>query len=49
MIGALYAFLYVLLQLEDHALLAGSAFLFAVISVLMYATRGLARAERAAA
>ena len=45
-IGGLYAFLYVLLQLEDHALLVGSGFLFAVISALMYATRGLAYADR---
>lgn len=35
----LYAFLYMLLQLEDYALLAGSIALFAALAVLMYFTR----------
>jgi len=35
----LYAYLYILLQLEDYALLMGSIGLFAVLSVIMYLTR----------
>ena len=38
-IGALYAVLYVLLQLEQTALLLGSGLLFVVIAALMIATR----------
>jgi len=48
MIAGLYACLYALLQLEDRALLVGAGFLFLVLSALMYATRGLARGDRAA-
>jgi inner membrane protein len=36
---ALYGFLYLLLRLEDYALLAGSIGLFAMLALLMYATR----------
>jgi inner membrane protein len=36
---ALYGFLYLLLRLEDYALLAGSVGLFAMLALLMYATR----------
>jgi inner membrane protein len=36
---ALYGFLYLLLRLEDYALLAGSVGLFTMLAVLMYATR----------
>jgi inner membrane protein len=36
---ALYGFLYLLLRLEDYALLAGSIGLFAMLAILMYATR----------
>ena len=35
----LYAYLYILLQLEDYALLMGSVGLFAVLAVIMYLTR----------
>jgi inner membrane protein len=35
----LYAYLYVLLQLEDLALLMGSIGLFVVLSAVMYLTR----------
>lgn len=35
----LYGFLYLLLQLEDYALLAGSIGLFAMLALLMYSTR----------
>jgi inner membrane protein len=35
----LYGFLYLLLRLEDYALLAGSVGLFTMLAVLMYATR----------
>ncbi len=35
----LYAYLYILLQLEDYALLMGSAGLFGVLSAIMYLTR----------
>ena len=37
----LYAYLYILLQLEDYALLMGSAGLFGVLSAIMYLTRKL--------
>ena len=40
-IGALYGVLFVLLQLEQTALLLGSMLLFAVLAVLMIATRRL--------
>ncbi|HXI32141.1 MAG TPA: cell envelope integrity protein CreD [Vicinamibacterales bacterium] len=35
----LYGFLYLLLRLEDYALLAGSIGLFSMLALLMYATR----------
>jgi inner membrane protein len=38
-VAALYAFLYMLLRLEDYALLAGSVGLFAMLAVLMLSTR----------
>ena len=38
-LSMLYAVLYVLLQLEDFALLLGSLALFAALAVLMYVTR----------
>lgn len=36
LLDALYGFLFVLLRLEDHALLAGSVGLFAILGALMY-------------
>ena len=36
---ALYGFLYLLLRLEDYALLAGSIGLFLVLSAVMFITR----------
>lgn len=41
----LYAVLYTLLHLEDYALIAGSALLLVVLSVLMYVTRRIESAE----
>jgi len=38
-LGALYALLYVLLRVEDHALLAGSLLVFACVASAMIATR----------
>ncbi len=38
-LASLYGFLYLLLRLEDYALLAGSIGLFAVLAGVMYATR----------
>jgi inner membrane protein len=38
-LSVLYAYLYILLQLEDYALLMGSIGLFAVLSAVMYLTR----------
>jgi inner membrane protein len=35
----LYAVLYVILQMEDYALLTGAVFLFAALSGIMWATR----------
>jgi inner membrane protein len=40
-VGALYGLLYVLLREEEHALLVGSAFLFVVLSAVMFLTRRL--------
>lgn len=37
----LYAYLYIVLQLEDYALIMGSVGLFLVLSVVMYITRGI--------
>lgn len=38
-VAVLYGFLYILLQLEDYALLLGSAGLFAALALFMYLTR----------
>ena len=38
-LAGLYGYLYVLLQLEDYALLLGSVGLFAVLATVMYVTR----------
>ena len=38
-LSALYGFLYLLLRLEDYALLAGSVGLFLVLALVMYVTR----------
>ena len=43
LLSALYAILYSLLRLEDHALLLGTALLVGVIAVLMGVTRNLHR------
>jgi inner membrane protein len=38
-LAALYGFLYLLLRLEDYALLAGSVGLFIILALVMYVTR----------
>jgi inner membrane protein len=38
-LGSLYGYLYVLLQLEDYALLLGSLGLFLILALVMYLTR----------
>ncbi|MCG6953657.1 MAG: inner membrane CreD family protein, partial [Betaproteobacteria bacterium] len=38
-LGALYALLYAILRMEDHALLMGSALMFALIAAAMIGTR----------
>ncbi|HEV7785484.1 MAG TPA: inner membrane CreD family protein, partial [Thermoanaerobaculia bacterium] len=38
-LGTLYGYLYVLLQLEDYALLLGSLGLFIILALVMYLTR----------
>jgi len=38
-LAAIYGFLYFVLQMQDYALLAGTAALFTVLAVVMYATR----------
>jgi inner membrane protein len=38
---ALYAYLYVLLQMDDYALITGSITLFLALAVLMYVTRNI--------
>ena len=40
-IAALYGCLYLILQLEDYALLAGSLLLFAALATIMYLTRNI--------
>lgn len=44
-LGGLYAFLYVLMQMESYSLLSGSVALFVVLSALMWMTRNLNRAR----
>lgn len=39
MLGGVYGYLYFVLQMEDFALLAGTAALFALLAAVMYATR----------
>ena len=41
LMGLLYAYFYVLLRLQDIALLAGSVGLFVIIAVIMYLTRNV--------
>lgn len=38
---ALYGYLYILLQMDQYALLFGSVFLFGVLAIVMYITRNL--------
>jgi inner membrane protein len=40
-LGALYAYLYILLQLEDLSLILGTVGLFIGLAFIMYATRGI--------
>jgi len=40
-LSALYGFLYVLLQIQDYALLVGSIGLFAMLGTVMWLTRGI--------
>jgi inner membrane protein len=40
-LGAIYGFLYVILQQQDYSLLFGTVGLFIVIAVVMYATRNI--------
>ena len=39
LLAALYAFIYILLQIESYALLVGSVGLFALLAVAMAASR----------
>lgn len=43
---ALYLFIYLIIQMEDYALLVGSLGLFAIISAIMYFSRNLWREKR---
>ena len=40
-LAGIYSYLYVVLQLQDYSLLLGTACLFAVLGIVMYATRKL--------
>jgi inner membrane protein len=40
-LGGIYGFLFFVLQMQDYALIAGTGALFAVLGVVMYATRKL--------
>jgi inner membrane protein len=46
MLGAVYGYLYFVLQMEDFALLAGTGALFVLLAAVMFATRRLDRGER---
>lgn len=48
-LGGLYGYLYVLLQLEDYALLLGSIGLFVILALVMYLTRKVDWSGRPAA
>jgi inner membrane protein len=37
----LYGFLYIVLQLQDYALLMGSLGLFLILAIIMYVTRNI--------
>lgn len=41
LLGILYIYLYILLNMEDYALLAGTLGLFAALAAIMYVTRGI--------
>ncbi len=41
LVGAMYGFLYVILQSEDYALLLGALLLFAALAIVMVMTRGV--------
>jgi inner membrane protein len=41
LLGVLYCYLFVVLQLEDYALLLGSVGLFVVLACVMYVTRSI--------
>jgi inner membrane protein len=41
LVSALYLYLFVLLQIQDYALLVGSVGLFAALALVMYLTRGI--------
>ena len=36
---ALYSFIFVIIQLENYALLVGSVGLFVILAIIMFATR----------
>ena len=38
-LGSLYAFIYIIIQLENYALLAGSIGLFVILAIIMFASR----------
>ncbi|WP_262915594.1 cell envelope integrity protein CreD [Niabella ginsengisoli] len=38
-LGGLYAYIFILIQLQDYALLFGSIGLFVIIAILMYFSR----------
>jgi inner membrane protein len=48
MLGGVYGYLYFVLRMEDFALLAGTAALFALLAAVMYATRRIDDADAAA-
>lgn len=46
LLGFLYGYLYVILSLEEAALLVGSLGLFVILAALMYVTRNIAQIEK---
>ena len=41
LLAVLYAYLYILLQLDELSLIFGSVFLFGILAVVMYLTRNI--------
>ena len=45
LLSGLYFMLYLLLKLEDHALMGGTVLLLVILAVMMYMTRNIGQTE----